>query len=107
MHDRGMIKWAPFASVINGNEVIREIEEEQTRIEKPILSEEQIENLEETLIEAYNNSNVVEVLFYKQYHMYKITGIITKLDGATKKITINNNKTLFFSNIIGIIKKNT
>ena len=106
MHDRGMIKWAPFASVINGNEVLREIEEEKTRIEKPILSEEQIENLEFDLIESYNNSNVVEVTFYKQYHIYKIKGIITKLDTATKKVIINNNKILLFSNIIGIIKKN-
>ena len=107
MLDRGMIKWAPFASVINGNEVIREIEEEKARIEKPSLSEEQIESLEHDLIESYNNSHIVDVIFYKQYHIYKITGIITKLDGATKKITINNNKTLFFSNILAIIKKNT
>ena len=105
MHDRGMIKWAPFASVINGSEVIREIEEEKTRIEKPSLSEEQIENLEHDLIESYNNSNIIDIVFYRQYHVYKIRGIITKLDGATKKITINNNKTLFFSNILAIIKK--
>ncbi|MCH5167241.1 MAG: YolD-like family protein [Erysipelotrichales bacterium] len=106
MHDRGMIKWAPFASVINGNEVLREIDEEKTRIEKPSLSSEQIEYLEYDLIESYNNSNIVEVIFYKQYHIYKIEGIITKIDGVTKKITINNNKTLLFSNILAIIKKN-
>ena len=107
MHDRGMIKWAPFASVINGKEVIKEVEEEKSHIEKPILSPEQIESLEYDLIEAYNNSNIIEIIFYKEYHLYKIKGIITKLDGVTKKITINHNKTLLFSNILAIIKKNT
>ena len=90
MHDRGMIKWAPFAAVINGADVVKEIEEENMRIEKPNLSDEQVEILEHDLIESYNNSNVVDIIFYKQYHIYKIRGIITKLDTATKKVIINN-----------------
>lgn len=107
MHDRGMIKWAPFASVINGTVLLKEIAEENSRIEKPVLSSDQIEEIEMTIIETYTNKSIVEVIFYQASHYHKITGIITKIDSATKKIMINNKKYLFFSNIIKIIKKNT
>ena len=38
MSDRGIIKWAPFSSVINGNILLKEIHEEKSRIIKPTLS---------------------------------------------------------------------
>lgn len=107
MHDRGMIKWAPFASVLSGSQVLREIEEEKSRIVKPILSPEQTEELEQKIIECFNNSTLVEVLFYQQYHIHKITGVITKINVSAKNITINGHKTLFFTNIMRIKQKNT
>lgn len=107
MHDRSNIKWAPFNSVINGNEVIKEIQEEKSRKEKPTLSEDQIEEIETTILEVFNNQSVVDVIFYKNNHFYKITGIITNVDTVQKKITINNKNSYYFSNIIKIIIKNT
>lgn len=107
MHDRGIIKWAPFASVINGNILLKEIKEEKSRIIKPTLSNDQIENLEETIIEAYTGKIPVDIYFYKCEHIYKIYGFITKINATTKEITINNQKNLLFSNIVRIIKKNT
>lgn len=106
MHDRNKIKWAPFNSVINGSEVIKEIQEEKSRKEKPVLSEEQLEELENIIFEAFNSQSVIEVIFYKNNHFNKITGIITNIDTAKKKITINNKNSYYFSNIIKIIIKN-
>lgn len=106
MHDRDNIKWAPFNSVINGSEVIKEIQNEKSRKEKPVLSEDQLAELERTLLEAFHNQSVVEVIFYKNNRFNKITGIITKVDTTQKKITINNKNSYYFSNIIKIIVKN-
>ena len=50
MSDRGIIKWAPFSSVINGNILLKEIHEEKSRIIKPTLSEEQIQELEDKIL---------------------------------------------------------
>lgn len=107
MHDRGMIKWAPFASVINGPILLKELKEEKSKIKKPVLSEEQIEDMETTIIETYTSKDLVEIIFYQEEHFHKITGFITKIEATSKKIIINNTKSLFFSNIIRIIKKNT
>lgn len=107
MRDRGMIKWAPFNSVINGNDVKKEIKEENNKIPKPTLSEEQIFNLEQEIIDSYQNQSVIELKYYKNQHIYKITGIITKIDSVTKKIVINNDFIIYFNNIIQISKKNT
>lgn len=106
MHDRDNIKWAPFNSVINGNELIKEIKKEKSRKEKPVLSEDQLAELEKIIFEVFNNQSVVEIIFFRSNHFYKITGIITKVDTAQKKIIINNKNSYYFSNIIKIIVKN-
>ncbi len=96
MSDRGIIKWAPFSSVINGNILLKEIHEEKSRIIKPTLSEDKI-------LEKYNNKTLVTIFFYKSEHIYILKGIISKINTATKEITVNNQKVIFFSNIIRII----
>ena len=45
MPNRNAIKWAPFNSVINGNYIMNTIVKEKSRIIKPTLSEEQINEL--------------------------------------------------------------
>lgn len=103
MSDRGIIKWAPFSSVINGDILLKEIHEEKSRIIKPTLSEEQIQELEDKILEKYNNKTLVTIFFYKSEHIYILKGIISKINTATKEITVNNQKVIFFSNIIRII----
>lgn len=105
MHNRGMIKWAPFASVINGHQLLKEIQEEKSRITKPTLSEDQINYLEEIILEIYTSKTLADIYFYQFGHIYKIEGIITKINTTTKEITVNNQKSIFFMNILRIIKK--
>lgn len=51
-NDRGMIKWMPFKSLPQ-DEVLKKILKEKERIAKPILSKEQLEELEKRLVEAF------------------------------------------------------
>ncbi len=107
MPNRDSIKWAPFNSVINGDDVIKELKEEQNRINKPTLSEDQIRELETLILEVTTDKSLVEIIFYRHNHLYKVTGIITNIDPIQKKITINNQNSYYFKNIIKIIRKNT
>lgn len=107
MNDRGIVKWAPFNSVINGNQLLDEINYERNRISKPILSEEQIADLEENIITAYSERSIINLYFYKNGCINIINGQITKLDSANKIITINNKTRIYFNNIIDILEKNT
>ena len=59
-------KWMPFNSIINGNE-----EKEKLSVVKkvkPILSEEQIEIIENIIIEAFTEQVPVEIIHYKKYN---------------------------------------
>lgn len=103
MNNRDGIRWAPFNSVINGNDLLVEIHEEKTRFKKPTLSEEQIYELEEKIISSYTEHTNINIIFYKNEHAYKVSGIVTKLDSISKKITINGKNILYFSNIIKIL----
>ena len=107
MSDRGMVKWAPFNSVINGNQVLKEIKFVKSKMSKPVLSEEQIANLEEKIITSYSENSMIKLYYYKNEHINIINGRITKLDSVNKKIIINNKTSIYFNNIIDILVKNT
>lgn len=100
MQDRNTIKWAPFNSVINGNNVINELAQEQNKISHPVLTEDKIESIEEYIIESFNSSTEINIKYYKNYQLYKVSGYITKIDPINKKIILNNDISLYFNNII-------
>lgn len=100
MQNRDAIKWAPFNSVINSNSVLNELATEQKKEQHPVLTEDKINEIEEYIITSYNSSTEINIKYYKNYKFYKVSGYITKLDPINKKIMLNNNITLYFSNII-------
>lgn len=87
--------------------MISEIIKEKRKIPKPILSEEQIQELEQIILELYNAYTEAIFLYYRNGELREITGTITKLDSISKKISLDNGKTLYFSNIIKISAQNT
>ena len=96
--DRGMLKWAPFHSVLSEDEV-RSYIKKKHQIEKPELSEDQIMELENLIVEAYNSKNIVELTIYDNGKFIKRSGIITKLDSIHKAIYLDK-KMIMFNSII-------
>ncbi len=98
-------QWMPFNSLFNGNE-------EKDKIvvinkKKPILSEEQIEAIENKIIEAFTEQVPVIIIHFHKYDFIESIGIITKIDSIKKTITLNHNEIIYFINIIKIFIKNT
>ena len=100
MQDRNAVKWAPFNSVINSQSVLKELSHEQNKISKPILTEDKIAKIEEYILESFASSIEIYIEYFKNYHIYRIQGYITKLDPLNKKIILNSEIPLYFSNII-------
>lgn len=92
--DRGMMKWAPFHSVISEDDINTYINKNTKNI-KPELSDDQISEIEENIIFAYNNKSEIKLLIFNKYKNYEETGIISKLDPLNKIICINNKKINF------------
>ena len=100
MQDR-IIKWAPFNSVINGSNILNEINKNRNTINKPILSEDQIELLNEKIFEAYTNHLKVIIYIYKNFNIIKLEGFINSINTIKKTITFNNSR-IYFNQILKI-----
>ncbi len=93
--DRGMIKWQPFDSVISSKNVINSLLHEKEKVNKPVLSEEETEALEEKIIDAFYSQEVISLDFYKNGYIKTITGQIKKIDHISKTIYLNSTLLLF------------
>ena len=51
--DRGMIKWMPFNSVVSNKEILYYLIKEKEKITKPHISEDETNEFEKTIIDAY------------------------------------------------------
>lgn len=101
MKDRGIIKWQPFNSVISSQKIMENLRKEKEKVEKPILSDEEIKEIEEKIIEAYYSQELVILKFYKDGYINSLRGKIKKIDQITKMIYFNDTK-IFFKQILSI-----
>ena len=97
--DRKIIKWTPFDSVINSKKVIKEITHERERISKPILSEDQLKYIEDSIRDAYTNKDIININYYEAGYIHNIKSNINKIDYLNKIVYLNN-KLLYFNQII-------
>ncbi len=102
MNDRKMIKWLPFDSVINSNQITNKINIKKERLPFPILSDDQLNENHNNLNIALTNKLIVTITFFKNYKHEKITTYIKKIDIYKKRIITNCNYSIDFNNVIKI-----
>lgn len=85
---RGMIKWAPFATLPEQFETIQQYIIDQNKITRPVLSDDQLAELKIRLHEALQYAQPVEVKFYNngfvdsvRLTIYRIDAINYEIDG--------------------------
>ncbi|HFO1608501.1 TPA: YolD-like family protein [Staphylococcus aureus] len=85
---RGMIKWAPFATLAEQFETIQQYIIDQNKITRPVLSDDQLAELNIRLHEALQYAQPVEVKFYNngfvdsvRLTIYRIDAINYEIDG--------------------------
>lgn len=99
--DRGMIKWQPFNSCFNPNDIIKDIKSNKNKIKYPALSDDQLIIIENKINEAYQVKEFIKIKYYYNGNIYNIKGIINNIDNFNKKIYLNN-ISIFFKQIIDI-----
>ena len=101
MHDRGMIKWMPFNSVVSSKEIINSILKDKSKISMPILSEEQ-KNVNEQKILIDFILHITEFnSYYQNGNINLINSYIKKIDFTYHKIYFEN-KTILFDQIVSL-----
>ena len=101
--DRGIIKWQPFNSCFNSEEVIKDLKIKKERKIFPTLSEDQINLISEEILTAYNLKLNIMIEYYYDGNIKKITGKLNYLNKQDKKLLINNTY-LYFKQILKIME---
>ncbi len=101
--DRGMIKWMPFNSLMNGKTIINNLINEKSKVQMPTLSEDEKRELENNIINAYYTKDKVIITYYKNGYLLKTKSYIKKIDYTYKIIYLENNINLLFRQITNII----
>ncbi len=100
MSDRKMIKWQPFDSVMHTKKIVNELSYKKEKIETPILSADQYEEIEFNIKYAIDNNIMVEIKYFNNGNILIFTGNIKKIDKIKTKIIFSNYFSLYFSQII-------
>ena len=100
MSDRGMKKWAPFSSLIEQATCLEQMRYERNKIEKPVLTDDQMEKINYVL-QTYKRGQTVKIKFYNDGYLYQIETQIKRIDLENRCLILTNGK-LGFENIIDI-----
>ncbi len=87
--DRGIIKWAPFDGLAGFNDLYQELKYRLGKTEKPILSEDQLYEMDLNLQKAFHEHCMVYLSYFKDGYTKQVYGYVTKIDPLYKLIYIN------------------
>ena len=101
MHNRNKVKWNPFNSLINGDQVAKELSKQTQKQAKPILSEDQLTEISKKLIDALTTKSLINIKYYENGVFFTLEGIAKFYNKNTNSIIINN-KNIYLTQIIDI-----
>ncbi len=103
MSDRGMMKWQPFQSVCSSKKMVQHILEKKGKVKKPVLSEEQLKELEMRIWEGYHSQmELCIIYFFHGLFQVKKNIFISQILVGQKKILFSDGTSLFFDQIIQV-----
>ncbi|MBE5101778.1 MULTISPECIES: YolD-like family protein [Priestia] len=86
MQNRGMKKWRPFATMPEQYIGLKEMINKQSEVAQPVLTEDQMEQINFILIEALHTNKQVYLTYYKRGQCITETGFIQFVDSLGELI---------------------
>lgn len=99
MSDRGMKKWAPYKSLNEQWDVLEKMSEEEY-IEKPTISNEEAEEINEKLVNYEGQEYTF--YYYKRGKILKEKTTIKKIDVFNHKLILDNGVSISLKDLVGI-----
>ncbi|PEE35570.1 3-oxoacyl-ACP synthase [Bacillus toyonensis] len=103
---RGMVKWAPFASLTPQFDGIREMIKEQHKVTRPILTTEEKERIENMLLCSLVSEEEIMITYYEDGYLLSGYMTIVDIDPSNSAVICTdafyNTMKLQFSNIIDV-----
>jgi hypothetical protein len=77
---RGMVKWQPFKTVPQQYEILDQYIDDQNKIDMPLLSQEQLEEINDKVTYKINNKIISEINYWEKGYIYSKNCYIKKVD---------------------------
>ena len=100
--DRGLVKWGAFDALNGYSSMLAELRHRLSKREKPMLSEDALEELNYHLQEAYQNRCEVEVKYFADGFFRHTYGIIEGIDFQKRRILLSTKESLQAEMILAI-----
>ncbi|MBO3075406.1 YolD-like family protein [Staphylococcus xylosus] len=101
---RGSIKWQPFATMPEQYERLEQYMLDQNKIEKPILDDDQLNELNNTLIFKMYNDPSIELRYFENGYIKTKVGYIHKVDVYTKTLHMYEDNGISVLNLKDILE---
>lgn len=102
MSDRKMAKWQAFDSIMDSKAIVNELSLEKEKISRPIISNDQVNEINEVIIYACINKLQVTTTYFNNESLCKFTDYIEYIDTIKKRITFKNHSFLYFKDVINV-----
>lgn len=91
---RGMIKWAPFATMPEQYENVRKLHEQNTHVPKPNLTDELQQDLELKLRELISKNVILR--YWNDGYEFQVECVIESMDDWSRVVTVRNEDSFMF-----------
>lgn len=100
MSDRGIKKWAPYKSLKEQWTTLDNVHEEEQKVEKPTISEEEAEQINETLVNYHGQELTIQ--YFRNGEILCDTTSIKRIDTVEKKLYLANKKVIKLEEIVSV-----
>lgn len=97
MSDRGMKKWAPYKALAEQAPALQKARESKVKIEKPLISNEEAEEINE-ILQTYHGQPLL-VKYYRNEKIHEEEIVIARIDIYEKKLVLTNRRSIKLSEI--------
>ena len=100
--DRGIIKWAPFDALVGFHGILQDLRHRMGRKDKPVLSDDQYDELNQTLNLAFHLNLEVEICYYNDGYTQHTLGKIKKIDWVKRMILLTSFERIYADDILSL-----
>ena len=101
---RGNIKWLPFKTLPAQYEQLEQYIQDQNKIDRPILDDDQLNELNNTLIFKMYNDPSIELRYFENGYIKTKVGYIHKVDVHTKTLHMYEDTGMSVLNLKDIVE---
>lgn len=102
--DRGLMKWAPFDALTGIDNLLNEIRYRRNKIDKPLLSDDQIEEINRTLVKCIHFNNEVTISYFSDGYIKETFCLIKRIDKIENLIYTNSNEIIHMNDLLNVVE---